>query len=385
MKRKLISLILCIALMFTSLAIPMHAISKQEIVDKYDDGYQMIDLGNIIIGMRQIDKALYLLTGNPFYSEDNFNVIVDDTVQYCFDKVMEIAHVDASKLISNFPETNHISGKIVDTLEIDTVEMRSQLYAQADKYTADGNKFAGIMIKMFAAWLSVIEDCRISFVPEEDDPNLKRLYFTIDFRDGGSDSLKTGVFFHEDTHNITGPNNVDALLGFNMDVDSASIYTVVDSWQRAYGFCLAYDIFCYCTAFANYTTQRIKFDYQGEEWMIQLWKGRYLSTNGAEVGLYNRPMGSDGSFYDCAGDDDLLVMSLDLYHGSKLIAHRDPQPHWWLTSFAFSDTAYLPQTMTLVTTITMRDEEMFDAVTKSLDAKKALSYTVDGLDITITY
>ena len=385
MKRKVLSVLLCMVLLFTSFAIPMQAISKQELVDKYDKGYPMVDIGNIIIGMRQLDKAIYLLTGNPFYSEENFNIVVDETVQSCFDTVMKVSNVDFSKLISYIPETNHISGKIVDTFQIDTVEMRNQMYAAAQKYYDEDNMAVGLMIKWFATWLSVIEECNIRFIPEENDPNLKRLYFSVVFRDGGSETLKTGVFYHEDTHNITGPNDVDALLGFNLDVDNASTYTVVKAWQRAYGFCLAYDIFCYVTAFANYTTQRIKFNYQGEEWMIQLWKGRYLVANGAEVGLYNRPMGSKGSYYDCAGDDDLLMMSFDLYHGSELISHRDPQLHWWLTTFALNDRAYLPQTMTLITTITMRDQEMFDAVTKALDGKRALSYTVDGLDVTITY
>lgn len=385
MKKKVLSVLLCVVMLFSVMVVPMQALSKQEIVDKYDKGYPMVDIGNIIIGMRQLDKALYMLTGNPLYTEENFNIVVDETIQNCFDTVMEVSNVDFSKLIKYVPETNHISGKIVDTFNLDTVAMREQMYQTAQDYYDNDKMVQGILVKWFANWLSVIEECKVSFEPEPNDDNLKRLKFQLTFRDGGTSSLTTGVFYHEDTKEITGPEGVDALLGFNMDVGAASTYTVVNSWQRQFGFCLAYDVFCYITAFANYTTQRIKFDYQGEEWMIQLWKGRYLIGNGAEVGIYNRPMGSKGTYYDCAEDEDMLMMTLDLYHGTTLLAHRDRQLHWWLNSFALSDTAYLPQTMTLITTITMKDEEMFNAVTEALDSMRALSYTTDGLDVTITY
>ena len=117
-----------------------------------------------------------------------------------------------------------------------------------------------------------------------------------------------------------------------------------------------------------------------------MWKGRYALANGGELGVYTREAERDGSFYDCAADEDMLVMSIAVYHGDDLIFEREPTLHWWVTGFALSDTAYLPESLTLISTITMRDAEMLSVVVQALDKKRGIiDYVVDGLDVTITW
>jgi hypothetical protein len=120
--------------------------------------------------------------------------------------------------------------------------------------------------------------------------------------------------------------------------------------------------------------------------MFQMWKGRYAIASGGELGIYTRDESKTGSFYDCASDEDMLVMSIAVYHEDELIFKRDPMLHWWVTGFAISDTAYLPESLTLVATITMRDKEMLDLAVEAFAKKKGIiDYEVDGLDVTITW
>ena len=121
--------------------------------------------------------------------------------------------------------------------------------------------------------------------------------------------------------------------------------------------------------------------------MVQIWKGNYLVSNGAEVGVYNRDRIRFGSYYDCVSDEDMLEMSMALRHGDELIFERENQKHWWLTGFKIDDTLYASDTMTLDFTITMKDAEMLEAFCKSIDRhyKKDMSYTVDGLTVSVTW
>jgi hypothetical protein len=120
--------------------------------------------------------------------------------------------------------------------------------------------------------------------------------------------------------------------------------------------------------------------------MIQVWKGNYLVSNGAEVGIYNRDKIRFGTSYDCAGDEDMMNMSMKLYHGDDLIFERPEQLHWWLTGFKLSRTLYIPDKMTLDFTIEMKDEEMLKAFCKSIDKTyKDMTYTVDGLKVNVIW
>jgi hypothetical protein len=99
--------------------------------------------------------------------------------------------------------------------------------------------------------------------------------------------------------------------------------------------------------------------------MIQLWKGRYLIAPGGEIGIYNRDMGAPGTYYNCAGDEDMMLMSMELYHLDKLLFKMKPQRHWWLTGFKIHSKAYLPESLTMKGTIDFPTKEMADLFVKA--------------------
>ena len=166
------------------------------------------------------------------------------------------------------------------------------------------------------------------------------------------------------------------------------IYGAVHCWQRALGFDRLYDLLANSIPLFNMSTRRFHFEAHGKEWMIQIWKGNYgLVTNGMEVGIYNRPKGSIGTFYNAAGDDELMEMSASLYHGNKLLFSRGPVMHWWMSVFQLSKVLYQPKDLTMTFSITFPDEELFSAFTAALDSHGAhdVTYTTDGLTVNGTF
>ena len=163
-----------------------------------------------------------------------------------------------------------------------------------------------------------------------------------------------------------------------------TVYTVVNSWQRKFGFSLAYDVISATNPAFNYVTRRFKFDYAGKEWMLQIWKGNYaLVTNGGEIGIYCREPGSNTGFYQAAADEDMLEFSLEVYYGDELLVARGPVTHWWLTAFKLSPTLYLPDSLTMNFTVTVKDEAELKALTAAIDAEAAhdVNYNVSGLTV----
>ena len=108
------------------------------------------------------------------------------------------------------------------------------------------------------------------------------------------------------------PNHGLLYIGFDFDSKQGIFYNPKYPWQRYFGFCEIYDK-CAPVTMMFYNTQRYKFDYEGKNWMIQVWKGQYGITSGAEIGVYTKSPKNPVEFYACASDEDCLKMSFDLY------------------------------------------------------------------------
>lgn len=118
-------------------------------------------------------------------------------------------------------------------------------------------------------------------------------------------------------------------------------------------------------------TKRMKFNYDGKDYMIQIWKGQYISgdigTVGGEVGIYTRAEGksSANSHYDCAGTDDELYMELTIFWDEAGDGNYLPQltrnygRHWWETGYVDGQLANIKDStpLRLLSHITFKDEE----------------------------
>lgn len=182
----------------------------------------------------------------------------------------------------------------------------------------------------------------------------------------------------------------EGFLGYLFNPDGDYYFTNSDPWQRNFGFNELYDIGAPFLVF-YYDTMRCKFHYDKKDWLIQFWKGQYgFVFIGAEIGVYNKPEDRETAHYDCASDEDSLMMSMTCYRKGKEIFTRDYMKYWWCTGFVpgkldkFSDRSELQ----MKCRITMVDYSMlmnFCGALKENGLEMNKDFTTSGLDVFVTW
>lgn len=329
-----------------------------------------------------------ILTGTAFMPEEHFNVTVDAFIHSLSEQVLNESGLDVETIFTNLPDINVIAELAVNTLNIDTVEFRNQMYAKRDELWAEGDETTATLYHFLGAYLSIIEKMELYAVPTN-DPDIYEIKARYTYRDGGTEELRPGFYINIATGECTNKNNSGVMgSGFNFSLTDMMVYATSDAWMRDFGFCLFYDLAAGSMPLLwNYNTRRFKFDYNGLDWMVQIWKGNYLIANGAEVGLYNKASDTFGTFYECATDEQMIPMSMQLYAGDELIVNQEEQLHWWINGFRINGVHYPISSMTLIFTLTMPDEEMLQAFCESIDNnyRHDVNYMTDGLKVTVAW
>lgn len=162
-------------------------------------------------------------------------------------------------------------------------------------------------------------------------------------------------------------------FGFKYTLNQDIFFSLMHPWQREYGYCRSYDeaapLLCMII-----DSEPIYFDYDNRKWLIELWKGQYGMTTGAEIGIYVANNENDyidniidEVIYDSVSDNELLHMSYILNKkGNALLTRNDK--HWWLTGFKLGEFSK-PSELIMHIEITLKNEEMRDAFINGL--KKA--------------
>ena len=189
----------------------------------------------------------------------------------------------------------------------------------------------------------------------------------------------------------------------DIDFDTASIASYMydpngnyyytndkDCWQYNFGFNEGYDSMAPVTMMF-YDTVRTKFVYDNKEYLVQMWKGQYgYAFVGGEIGIYTRPVGSGGTHYNCAREDDWLNMEMcfmwDEYSDGNYrpVFNRPYGKYWWCTGFVVGfDGQKNRHQFRLVAHITFESEEMANAFCQAFEAngfKRAASVNSSNLD-----
>lgn len=353
-----------------------------------DEGFPVITTEQFLQITSVFSMFTRIVTGKIFLPEKKFDVSFDELVGNACNTVYEDCGLDIVALLSSIPDFNQPAEIAVKAFNIDTDTIREEMYNKRDEAREKGDTAMYYVYYFLGAYLAIMESCTIYSVPT-DDPNVFEVEALITFRDGTTDSLDTGIYINIETGECTNADGSGlAGTGFNFNLHESLVYATIDSWMRDFGFCVFYDIAANSMPLLwHYVTRRFTFEYDGLEWMIQIWKGNYLITNGAEVGVYNRAPGSFGTFYNCATDDQLMEMSLQVYHGDELLVNQEPQMHWWINGFQMSDRRYVPNSLTMKFSIVMPNQEMLDAFCKSIDEhyRHDVTYTVEGLKIYVVW
>lgn len=127
--------------------------------------------------------------------------------------------------------------------------------------------------------------------------------------------------------------------GFEYNACHDIVQSGMHPWQRKVGYCRLYDNLS-INLNMIFDCEPIYFTYKDKRWLLELWKGQYGITTGAEIGLYNTdqpdvdiPGVYKGPFFECASDDERIPMAFILERKGKELFRRK-QFHWWLTGFS---------------------------------------------------
>jgi len=147
-------------------------------------------------------------------------------------------------------------------------------------------------------------------------------------------------------------------------------HSQVETWQKAFGYNEIYDrVFEYGS---EMHMDKISFIYDGEVYMIWMWKGDYWNLQGgAETGLYVYDRTVNGiDHYNVV--DFNLPMTLSLYKrdGNKIenvFCWAPEEDQWWITGFNPDYTEPNPEDMITICSIDFTEKsEMWDSIVNDL-------------------
>lgn len=155
-------------------------------------------------------------------------------------------------------------------------------------------------------------------------------------------------------------------FGFAYDLRRDIFYSLKDAWQREMGYGKLYDEMAPVMNMII-DCEPIYFEYDNRRWMIELWKGQYGITTGAEVGIYveekrGKEKDPEDIFYQAVSDKEELLLSMTLYKNGKRLFQKE-KTHWWLTGFRLGEFSY-PGELMLYASIQFPNQEMQDAFIK---------------------
>ncbi len=169
------------------------------------------------------------------------------------------------------------------------------------------------------------------------------------------------------------------------DIVQSSMYP----WQREFGYCRLYDNMSHNLNMI-FDCEPIYFNYKGKRWLLEIWKGQYGITTGAEIGLYNTEKGDTnipgifkGPFFACSTDEERIPMAFILERKGKELFRRKAV-HWWLTGFSVGTFSNLKD-LVMKVQLTFPNYEMRNAF---LDGLEQAGYNLDDVlfhDLTIYF
>ena len=315
------------------------------------------------------------------------NIVFDETLTAVVDDLEAEAKFSLPALLGLFPDPFYPFRPAARLFASPIAWAQTELNAKS-KSISGHPYFADHMLRLLSVNLGMAKEVRLACEPL-DSPDLYEIVCQLTYEDGRRDQLRSRIYYDARRKLMYGSDGGGMMsLGYDYDVANRVIFTQPEVWMRALGFCEAYDILGNNCGVFQFDTVRLKFPYAGQDWMLQLWKGRYSFACGGEVGLYRKPTGRPVEFYDCAEEAEYLSMSLrvTVARDRVVLVDRPAQPHWWMTGFQMSDRYYRPAELTLETSVTMKDEDMLDAVRAALDAQTdKVAYTIKGLTVTIVW
>ena len=365
----------------TDADIPSGEVVFDETDPGYNEGKDHLTTEQFFGFVDTINAMFKRIFGFNIINENKIRVEVNGVMDDIFSEwlVKTGGTLDPFQIANCLPNFTDGSDKVCELLRIDVDTIAPLFRDKANDLRKQGKTLEGLFFDFARIYLLGIDYMSIEAEQSQSEPDVYKIYIMIYYRNGSSEKLNSDFIYDTNTHELKRRNN-RGVFGFNLDGDGYVIYAITDTWQRYFGFCITYDILANLTLY-DYDTKRIYLTYGGKDWLFQIWKGIYWISNGAEIGIYNRPEQQiKTTFYECAPDEDMMVMSLELYQGSRKIFAREPQLHWWVIGFSIEEKVYDAKYLTAKGTIEFPTEEFAELFVQGAN-KKGIEASRDGAKV----
>lgn len=172
-------------------------------------------------------------------------------------------------------------------------------------------------------------------------------------------------------------NRAIGVFGFQYDICQDIFYSKKDAWQREMGYGKIYDEHAISMGMV-FDCEPLYFSCNGRSYLIELWKGQYGMSTGAEIGFYvsDEEAGAhpERLFYRSVSDEEMLCMRFVLRKKGRILMIRE-EKHWWLTGFVLGEFSHKEE-LGMEISITFRDCQMRNAF---YDALLAAGYRKENI------
>lgn len=392
---KVLAVLLILTIVFTTGAtfgyaetdadVPSGEIIYDETDPGYNEGKDHLTTAQFFDFVDKINAMFRNVFGFNIINENKIKIEVNGVMNDIFTEwtIKSGGTLDVIKIANCLPNFTDGSDKVCDLLNINVDVLAPMFKEKANEFYAQGKTLQGLFFDFARMYLLQIDHMSIDADQNKKDPTIYNVFIVIYYKNGKSEKIKSDFIYDTNTHELKRKNE-RGVLGFNIDTDDYTIYAIKNTWQRYFGFCITYDILANLTVY-DYDTKRIYLTYGGKDWLFQIWKGIYFIANGAEIGIYNRPEQQiKTTVFQCAPDEDMMVMSLELYQGNRRIFYREPQLHWWVIGFSIEEKVYDAKYLTAKGTIEFPNEE-FAELFVSGAKKKGLEVSREGVNVAWTW
>ena len=392
---KVLAVLLILTIVFTTGAtfgyaktdadVPSGGIIYDETDPGYNEGKDHLTTAQFFAFVDKINAMFRNVFGFNIINENKIKIEVNGVMNDIFTEwtIKSGGTLNVIKIANCLPNFTDGSDKVCDLLNINVDVLAPMFKEKANEFYAQGKTLQGLFFDFARMYLLQIDHMSIDADKNKKDPTIYNVFIVIYYKNGKSEKIKSDFIYDTNTHELKRKNE-RGVLGFNIDTDDYTIYAIKNTWQRYFGFCITYDILANLTVY-DYDTKRIYLTYGGKDWLFQIWKGIYFIANGAEIGIYNRPEQQiKTTVFQCAPDEDMMVMSLELYQGNRRIFYREPQLHWWVIGFSIEEKVYDAKYLTAKGTIEFPNEE-FAELFVSGAKKKGLEVSREGVNVAWTW
>ena len=224
---------------------------------------------------------------------------------------------------------------------------------------------------------------------------------------GDSSGLTTtrgGNFFEGISKIISSNKKLSKIIKFTdfrsykQDDDTTVWYTSSDCWQKAFGYNNIYDKLADNSGpsilginktdvnvnLFNIITKKFYFNFNGVDYRIQLWKGRYGPGIGCEMGIYEKKNGSNviedalgvKHYKSSSVNYNMSIQLRDSSNNTQIFSRKDNT--WWINGFIANNASLDDLTMDI--SITFPDSYMAEIFTGAVN-KARESYENRGITV----